>query len=127
MTPRAWIRLLRPGDWFTLCAAAAAVAASWLTLTSSGPAQRAQIRSGGRLVAELPLTSARTLDVDGPLGRTRIEVAPGRARVVSDPGPRQYCVKQGWLDRPNAIAICAPNQVSLALVGAAPDHDTINY
>lgn len=127
MTLRAWMRLLRPGDWLTLGAAAVAVAALWVTLTSSGPAQRAQIRSGGRLVAELPLTTARTLDIAGPLGRTRIEVAPGRARVVSDPGPRQYCVKQGWLDRPNAIAICAPNQVSLALVGTAPAHDTINY
>ena len=123
---RAWLPLLRPGDWLTAGSAAAGVALLWLALGSSGPAQRAQIRAGGRLVAELPLTIRKTVEVAGPLGLTRIEVETGRARVASDPGPRQYCVRQGWLDRPNAIAICAPNEVSLTLAGTSV-HDTVNY
>jgi hypothetical protein len=67
------------------------------------------------------------MEVSGPLGVTRIEVETGRARVAADPGPRQYCVRQGWLTRANAIAICAPNHVSLAVVGNDPAYDTINY
>jgi hypothetical protein len=47
--------------------------------------------------------------------------------VASDPGPRQYCVRQGWLTRPNSIAICAPNQVSLMLVGGQAGYDSLNY
>ncbi|GAB4165751.1 MAG: hypothetical protein OHK0026_01510 [Rhodocyclaceae bacterium] len=125
--PRGWLRLVRPGDWATVVASALAVAALWLALGSSAPAERAQIRVRGILVAELPLTMRKTVEVTGPLGITRIEVEPGRARVASDPGPRQYCVRQGWLDRPNAIAICAPNEVSLSLAGSSAAHDTVNY
>jgi hypothetical protein len=36
-------------------------------------------------------------------------------------------VQQGWLTRPNAIAICAPNHVSLSLSGRAANHDSLNY
>jgi len=61
------------------------------------------------------------------LGTTRIEIAPGRARVAADPSPRQYCVRQGWLTQANSIAICAPNRVSLALVGRNRAYDSLNY
>jgi hypothetical protein len=108
-----------------LCAASAA---AMLPLAfKAGAAEKAVVKRAGQVVAELPLTAARSIEVPGPLGVTRIEIQPGRARVAADPGPRQYCVRQGWLTRPNAIAICAPNQVSLALVGRDPAYDSLNY
>lgn len=122
-----WLTLLRPGDWGTLLFGAAAVAVSFPFLWSGGRAERAVIRVDGRVVAEYPLSVARRHTVRGPLGDTVIEIAPGRARVLSDPGPRQYCVQQGWLSRPNAIAICAPNHVSLSLSGRNPGHDSLSY
>ena len=112
---------------FALALAATAVLASAPLMLGSGQADRAVIRTGGTVYAELPLTAKRSLEVPGPLGTTVIEIEPGRARVAADPGPRQYCVKQGWLARSNAIAICAPNEVSLALVGRVRTYDTINY
>jgi hypothetical protein len=118
---------LRPGDWATILIAVGAVAASFPLLWTSGKAERAVVRLDGRVVAEFPLAAPRRFAVTGPLGDTLIEIAPGRARVLSDPGPRQYCVQQGWLTRPNAIAICAPNHVSLSLSGRDPRHDSINY
>jgi hypothetical protein len=124
---RDWFSLLRPGDWATALAAALAVGVSFPLLWSGGKAERAIVRLDGRVVAEFPLAAPRRYAVAGPLGETLIEIAPGRARVLSDPGPRQYCVKQGWLTRPNAIAICAPNHVSLSLSGRDPSHDSINY
>jgi hypothetical protein len=50
--------------------------------------------------------------------------------VLSDPGARQYCVQQGWLTRANAVAICAPNHVTLQLSGRGGQngaYDTLNY
>lgn len=124
---KAWLALLRPGDWATILLAALTVAASFPLLWTGGKAERAVVRLDGRVVAEFPLSAPHRFAVTGPLGVTQIEIAPGRARVLADPGPRQYCVQQGWLTRPNAIAICAPNHVSLSLSGHDPSHDSLNY
>lgn len=124
---KSWLALARPGDWLIVALGAAAVAVAFPLLWSGGKAERAVIRLDGRIVAEFPLTAPHRHAVRGPLGETLIEIAPGRARVLADPGPRQYCVQQGWLTRPNAVAICAPNHVSLSLSGRDPSHDSLNY
>jgi hypothetical protein len=122
-----WLALARPGDWLVGAVAALVVAASFPLLWRGGPAERAVIRVDGRIVAEYPLNQRRRVEVRGPLGQTVIEIQPGRARVVRDPGPRQYCVRQGWLAQANAIAICAPNHVSLALAGGGAGIDSLSY
>ena len=124
-----WRTLLKPGDWALLLAAAALVAASYPLLWRGGVADRAIVKRDGQLVTELALNIPRKYEVIGAIGTTVIEVQPGRARVLSDPGPRQYCVQQGWLTRANAVAICAPNHVTLQLSGrSGPNgYDTLNY
>jgi hypothetical protein len=125
-----WQALLRPGDWALLAISAALVAASFPLLWRGGVADRAIVKRDGQLVTELALNVPRRYEVQGAIGTTVIEVQPGRARVLSDPGPRQYCVQQGWLTRANAVAICAPNHISLQLGGrggANATYDSINY
>ena len=95
-----------------------------LARRSGGPAI---VRLDGRIVGEYALNNPRSVEVTGPLGKTVIEIRPGRARVLSDPGPRQYCVRQGWLSQANALAVCAPNHVSLSLAGRTPLYDTVSY
>ena len=124
-----WRTLLKPGDWVLLLAATLLVAASYPLLWRGGVADRAIVKRDGQLVTELALNIPRKYEVTGAIGTTVIEVQPGRARVLSDPGPRQYCVQQGWLTRANAVAICAPNHVTLQLSGrSGPNgYDTLNY
>ncbi len=123
----AWRHLMRPGDWLMLMLLSCAVAASFLLLWRGGAADKVVVRAGGKVFAEVPLAAPRELEVPGPLGVTRIEILPGRARVAADPGPRQYCVRQGWLTEANSIAICAPNQVSLTLLGRNRPYDSLAY
>lgn len=120
---------LRIGDGLTVALATAVVVLLFATLWTTSRADRAIVRQGGELVAEIALTAPRRIEVVGPIGTSVIEIASGRARVVSDPGPRQYCVQQGWLERANAIAICAPNHVSLQLAGPGTSnrHDSLSY
>lgn len=105
--------------------------AGWIALSivlwQSGPAAQAQVRRDGVLVAAYPLNENRTIAIDGEIGPTVIRIESGRARVVSDPGPRQYCVNQGWLSRPGALALCAPNHISLSLTGGQPDFESMAY
>lgn len=122
-----WLALLRPGDWLVVLAGALLVGLSIPMFWQGGLADRAIIRQEGKVFAEVDLRTKRQLEVAGPLGVTLIAVEPGRARVVSDPGPRQYCVRQGWLMRPGEIAICAPNRVSLQIAGRTRVYDSISY
>ena len=122
-----WLALLRPGDWLTILLTAALVGASIPVFWQGGMADRAIIRQEGAVFAEVDLRTRRQLEVSGPLGITVIDIEPGRARVASDPGPRQYCVRQGWLMRPGEIAICAPNRVSLQIAGRTKVYDSISY
>ena len=77
--------------------------------------------------AELDLSRNRRIEVPGPLGTTVVAVEKGRVRVVSDPGPHQYCVRQGWLERAGQIAICAPNEVSVQIAGGRGTYDSLSY
>lgn len=122
-----WLPLLLPGDWLVALLALALVGASFPLLWRGGPAAKAVVKRDGTVVAELPLNITKRIEVAGAMGTSVIEVQPGRARVAADPGPRQYCVKQGWLTQANAVAICAPNHVTLALVGADKSYDSLNY
>ncbi|WP_374243999.1 NusG domain II-containing protein [Zoogloea sp.] len=123
----AWAVHLRVGDGVVLALALACCVGSALVLWQGGRPDKAIVKAGGQVFAEVDLSAPRIVEVPGPLGTTRIEVQPGRARVASDPGPRQYCVRQGWLASAGAVAICAPNQVSLTLSGRRADYDSLNY
>lgn len=122
-----WVALLRPGDFATLFAAVAVCVLAALLLWRGGAPDKAIVRAGGKVVGEYGLARPQVVEVPGPLGVTRIEIEPGRARVAADPGPRQYCVRQGWLSRAGSVAICAPNEVSLSLSGGTADYDSLHY
>ena len=122
-----WLSLLRPGDWLLAVLGAALCAASFPLIWRGGTAEKAIVRRGGEVFAELNLSRNRRIEVSGPLGITTIAVEDRRVRVVSDPGPRQYCVRQGWLERAGEIAICAPNEVSVQIVGNQENYDSLSY
>lgn len=122
-----WLKLVKPGDWLLVLLIAVAVGFSFSFFWQGGLGDRVIIRQGGQVFAELDLNTRRTVQVPGPLGTTVIAVEPGRVRVVSDPGLRQYCVRQGWLVRSGEIAICAPNQVSLTISGRSRVYDSLSY
>lgn len=90
-------------------------------------ADRAIIRSGGKIFSVAPLSRDQVIEVHGPLGVSRIDIKNGQARIAADPGFRQYCVRQGWLKQAGEIAICLPNQVSLELSGREKNYDSLNY
>ena len=122
-----WLAYLRPGDWLIIAGGAALVGLTLPLLWQGGFAERAIIRQDGRIFAEIDLGSRREVTVPGPLGATLVAIEPGRARIVADPGPRQYCVRQGWLARPGEIAICAPNHVTLQIAGRTRAYDSLSY
>ena len=121
------LSLLRPGDWFTLVLGCAVVAGLAARFWGGSPGDSLIVRAQGKVTNQLSLRRAHTLSVSGPLGRTLIEIQPGRARIARDPSPRQLCVKQGWLSRAGEVALCLPNQVSIEISGPVRGFDSIAY
>ncbi|MFZ4535836.1 NusG domain II-containing protein [Propionivibrio sp.] len=122
-----WLALFRPGDWLVAVLGIVVCAATFPLAWQGGIAEKAIIKRGGEVFAELDLSRNRQIEVPGPLGITIIAIEKRRVRVVSDPGPRQYCVRQGWLARTGEIAICAPNQVSVQVQGGKEAYDSLSY
>ncbi len=118
---------IKPGDWLTLLLGSIFVVAVTSELWSGDLADKAIIRSGGKIFMETPLSRDRQIEVPGRLGVSIISIKQRKARIASDPSPRQYCVRQGWLQQAGEIALCLPNQVSLELVGNRKKYDSLNY
>lgn len=120
-------KLVKPGDWLVLLAGMLFVVWLFHSIWQTGKGDRVIIRSGGKIIAEANLFQEQTIRVNGPLGTSIIAIQNHRARVASDPSPRQYCVKQGWLSRSGESAICLPNQVSVEISGAKKLYDSLTY
>ena len=73
-------------------------------LQSSGDLRAVQELLGHAHIATTQVYTQ--LDFHGPLGISIITIEKRKARISSDPSPRQYCVRQGWLQRAGEIAIC---------------------
>lgn len=118
---------IKPGDWLTLLLGSIFVVVLTLKLWSGDLADMAIIRSGGKIFQEVPLSHDQQIEVPGPLGVSIISIQQRKARIASDPSPRQYCVRQGWLQQAGEIALCLPNQVSVELTGSRKKYDSLNY
>lgn len=81
---------------------------SVLTVTSIGETR-------DKVVAKIVLSPAekKTIEVEGPLGTTVVEVEGTRAHVVSSPCPDKICIRMGWLERAGDYSACLPNRVLL--------------
>jgi len=118
---------IKAGDWLTFLLGCTCVILFTLKLWNGDLADRAIIRSGGKIFKEVPLSRDLQIEVPGPLGISVITIEKRKARISSDPSPRQYCVRQGWLQQAGEIAICLPNEVSVELTGSAKKYDSLNY
>jgi hypothetical protein len=122
------LHLFRPLDFLILCLALTLVILSFC-LWERGQAARVRIYQEGQLYQEVDLSVRKIIDVSGPLGVTRVEIQAGQARILADPSPRQYCVKEGWLNKVGQVAICLPNHTSIVIVGQNQqiEYDSLSY
>ncbi|OGT17376.1 MAG: hypothetical protein A2342_06705 [Gallionellales bacterium RIFOXYB12_FULL_54_9] len=118
---------IRLGDWLTLVMGGACIIFLVMKLWSGDLADKAVIRSGGKVFLEVTLSKDQQIEVPGPLGISVITIKDRKARIASDPSPRQYCVRQGWLQQAGEVALCLPNQVSVELTGSHKRYDSLSY
>lgn len=119
--------MLRPGDGLVLLLGTLLVLWLGARFWQGGLADKVVIRAGGKVYREVALSRDQDIAVPGPLGTSVIRVEKRRVRIQLDPSPRQYCVRQGWLQQAGEMALCLPNQVSIELTGQNKPYDSLNY
>ena len=120
-------RLLKPGDYLVLMMGVILVSSLFLLQFHKPSGQTLIVRARGQVVAEFPLNAPRTVNIPGSSGISIVEIGKGKARIARDPGPRQICVKQGWISRAGDALLCLANQVSLEIPGQTLAFDSLNY
>ena len=71
------------------------------------------IEVNGRPVYILPVDKDRTVSVEGPEGKTVIEIKDHRVRVTESPCHNKLCIKQGWIE--SGAIVCLPNRVIVTI------------
>lgn len=83
------------------------------------------VQVDGEEVDRTPLSNDRRFSVDGPLGKTEIEIKDKRVRVVDSPCVRKICVHTVWINKAYQTIICVPNRVVIRLLGNSNKLDGI--
>lgn len=114
------------GDILILGLAAVLVGWSYAVFWHSDRASSVEVWVDGTRETSLPLIEPRRLKIEGVLGESLIEIAPGRARFVASPCETKRCVHTGWINEAGMVAACLPNRVSLHIQGRDRRYDAIN-
>ena len=70
-----------------------------------------------------PLDKDKEIDVEGPLGITKVKIAGGAASVIDSPCANKLCISQGAASKPNQWIACLPNKVFVKIEGRTPSKD----
>ena len=71
------------------------------------------IKVGDRPVYVLPIDRDKSVSVEGPEGKTVIEIRDHKVRIADSPCPNKLCIKQGWVK--SGAIICIPNRVTVMI------------
>jgi len=111
-----WQRLTRL-DRGIVVALLALCALLFVALDLRSPGQTVQVRQDQGTVFNAPLSRDRSVELQGPLGVTRLEITNGKARIVSSPCPYKVCVGMGEIHREGEIIACVPNRLLVQVIG----------
>ena len=104
------------------------VLASFFLLGARPQGEQVLVERDGRLLFTAPLAENRVVDLEGPLGPTRLEIRDGRARILSSPCPTKACIGMGAIARRGELLACVPNQLLVRIdgEGGGADHDLLS-
>lgn len=116
------------GDYLVLLATLMLL--PWLYFTLWGDqraGEYARIIVGAEQQALVSLHQPQTLQVEGALGISVLEVLGGKIRFIDSACQGKQCVHSGEISQGGEVVSCLPNRVSIAILGGDQRFDTINF
>lgn len=119
-------RVLRAGDYVIIFGSLFAIVFMFYrSFIASSSGLYVEI-TGESFKASYDIREERVLDVEGPLGTTRVIIRGGETWIEDSPCPDKLCVKMGKIKREGAQVICLPNRVVVELKGSKELIDSIS-
>jgi hypothetical protein len=108
---------MTPGDCL-LAVCLLSLALAGLTWSATGPVgARVVVSDGQKVLYTAPLDALVEVDLEGPLGPTRLRIDELGARIIDSPCPLKVCMGMGPARRAGDILACLPNQILVEVVG----------
>lgn len=118
----------RRGDYLVLLASLLML--PWLYLNLWGDqlaGQYVRVLVGGEQRELLSLNQSTSLEIEGALGLSLLEIWDGKIRFLDSACNGKQCVHSGWISQGGEVVSCLPNRVSIAIVGGEQRFDSINF
>ncbi|MCK5250144.1 MAG: NusG domain II-containing protein, partial [Spirochaetaceae bacterium] len=81
---------------------------------------RAEIEASGELYI-MPLSRDGYLDLEGPVGNTRVEVSDGEVFISDSDCRDKICIAMGHVSSPSGWIACLPNRVFVRVIAMDSD------
>jgi len=110
-------KILKAGDFFIIIVAVALIVILFTKFFFSRPAEQ-QVKITGRSSQEYyGLNEDRVIEVEGPLGITKVIIKDGEVWVENSPCREKICMRMGRIKRTGDQLICIPNRVVVEIEG----------
>lgn len=112
-------QVMTKGDWLVVLTllGIALAGIAWLAIAPTGT--RVVVTSRGQTCFVADLDQAHSIDLDGPLGKTRLVIDEKGAYVTDSPCPRKVCISMGPAKRSGDLLACVPNRIMVRIEGPA--------
>jgi hypothetical protein len=114
----------KKGDWLIIATVMILGVAGLTMFTfpkSEEAGNRVVILQDQRIVYEennLQNIEHKVIEVQGPLGVSKVEIDHGKVRMLSSPCPDKICERTGWISDSRVPIVCLPQRISVRIEGA---------
>ena len=118
-------QVMTGGDWLVVLSllGIALAGIAWLATAPAGT--RVVATCGDQTCFVADLDQARSVDLDGPLGKTHLVIDEKGAYVTSSPCPRKVCLAMGPARHSGDLLACVPNRIMVRIEG--PSGEDVPY
>jgi hypothetical protein len=118
------LRRMTPLDSLLTLLVGLGVAASFVVFAPKHQqGERVVIERDGAVLFTAPLATPTEIQVEGPLGPTRVQIADGRVRVLDSCCPNKICILTGSIHAEGELLACVPNHIIIRIEGAGGTGD----
>ncbi len=110
-------KILKAGDYIVIVLIFGLVTLLFYQYLFSKPYGRTVLITGKSFQGSFPLLQKRVVEVEGPLGITKVIIDNEEVWIEESPCREKICIKMGRIKRVGEQVVCIPNRVIVEVIG----------